>query len=178
MMALHEKRRELAISKVVVRTDCPYDARQQIKNDLIQGVIMSDDPKKSVSHTDLLGMTSSIVSAFLGGNRVEREALPHLINGTYAALEKLGNGVPADEVAVRKPAIPVRRSVTPDFLICLEDGRKLKMLKRHLRTSFGMTPDEYRSKWNLPTDYPMVAPNYAKRRSDFAKQIGLGRKPS
>ncbi len=139
---------------------------------------MSDDPKKTVSHVDLLGMTTDIVSAYLGGNRVDEKDLSLLINGTYTALEKLGNGTQTSELKACKPAIPVRRSVTPDFLICLEDGRKLKMLKRHLRTSYGMTPDEYRSKWNLPTDYPMVAPNYAKRRSDFAKQIGLGRKPS
>jgi predicted transcriptional regulator len=76
-----------------------------------------------------------------------------------------------------KPAVPIRRSVTPDYLVCLEDGKKLKMLKRHLRTTYNMTPEEYRAKWNLPPDYPMVAPNYAKQRSDFAKQIGLGRKP-
>jgi len=139
---------------------------------------MSDDPEKTVSHADLLGMTTDIVSAFLGGNRLAREDLSSVINGTYAALEKLSNGAEVDEPERCKPAIPVRRSVTPDYLVCLEDGRKLKMLKRHLRTSFGMTPDEYRAKWKLPTDYPMVAPNYAKRRSDFAKQIGLGRKPS
>jgi len=139
---------------------------------------MSDDPKKTVSHADLLSMTTNIVSAFLGGNRLIREDLSSLINGTYEALEKLSNGTDVDELQRGKPAIPVRRSVTPDYLVCLEDGRKLKMLKRHLRTSFGMTPDEYRTKWKLPIDYPMVAPNYAKRRSEFAKQIGLGRKPS
>lgn len=75
-----------------------------------------------------------------------------------------------------KPAVPVRRSVTPDYIVCLEDGKKLKMLKRHLRANYGMTPEEYRAKWNLPPDYPMVAPNYAKQRSEFAKKIGLGRK--
>jgi len=139
---------------------------------------MSDDLKKTVSHADLLGMTTDIVTAFLGGNRLVREDLSPLISGTYAALRQLNNGAEAAVPERGKPAIPVRRSVTPDYLICLEDGRKLKMLKRYLRTSFGMTPDEYRSKWNLPTDYPMVAPNYAKRRSEFAKQIGLGRKPS
>jgi predicted transcriptional regulator len=143
-----------------------------------KGGIMSDDSTKTVLRSDLLRLTTDIVSAYLGGNRVQREDLSTLINSTYAALETLGNGSESSKSTNFKPAIPVRRSVTPDFLICLEDGRKLKMLKRHLRTSFGMTPDEYRSKWNLPNDYPMVAPNYAKRRSDFAKQIGLGRKPS
>jgi len=139
---------------------------------------MGEDHKKSVSHADLLNMTSNIVSAYLGGNQIVREELSPLINGTYAALERLGKCVPEEDSIACKPAISVRRSVTPDYLVCLEDGRKLKMLKRYLRTSYGLTPEEYRTKWNLPSDYPMVAPNYAKRRSDFAKQIGLGRKPS
>lgn len=137
---------------------------------------MTENPGKTATHADLLRMTSEIVSAFLGGNRIGQDEIPPLISHTYSALARLGSeNLPARRENV-KPAIPVRRSVTPDYLVCLEDGRKLKMLKRHLRTAFGMTPDEYRSKWNLSSDYPMVAPNYAKRRSDFAKKIGLGRK--
>jgi predicted transcriptional regulator len=139
---------------------------------------MSDDQEKTVAHAELLRMTTDIVAAFLGGNSLEQEELSPLINGTYAALKQQGKNEETIKLPNAKPAISVRRSVTPDFLVCLEDGRKLKMLKRYLRTSYGMTPDDYRAKWNLPSDYPMVAPNYAKRRSDFAKKIGLGRKPS
>ncbi len=136
---------------------------------------MSDEPEKTVAHAELLRMTTDIVSAFLDGNSLGQEGVSPLIYGTYAALEKDQGTI---TLCNAKPAISVRRSVTPDFLICLEDGRKLKMLKRYLRTSYGLSPEDYRAKWNLPSDYPMVAPNYAKRRSEFAKKIGLGRKPS
>jgi predicted transcriptional regulator len=139
---------------------------------------MSDAPEKPVAHADLLRMTTDIVSAFLDGNNLSQEDIAPLITGTYAALAKQGDNPETVKHHNAKPAISVRRSVTPDFLVCLEDGRKLKMLKRYLRTSYGMSPDDYRAKWNLPSDYPMVAPNYAKRRSEFAKKIGLGRKPS
>ena len=139
---------------------------------------MSSDAKNAVSRTDLLSMTTDIVSAFLGHNHVAREDLSPLINGTYDALSGLADGTQEAQPVPSKPAIAVRKSVTPDYLVCLEDGRKLKMLKRHLRSSFNMTPEEYRFKWSLPSDYPMVAPNYAKHRSEFAKKIGLGRKPS
>ena len=139
---------------------------------------MSSDTKNAVSRTDLLSMTTDIVSAFLGHNHITREDLSPLINGIYDALSQLADGTSEIEQVSCKPAVAVRKSVTPDYLVCLEDGRKLKMLKRHLRSSYGMTPDEYRFKWSLPSDYPMVAPNYAKHRSEFAKKIGLGRKPS
>jgi len=139
---------------------------------------MSEESNSTVSHADLLAMTTDIVSAYLGGNQLIGEDLSPLINVTYSALQQLGNAPQVTESPISRPAVAVRRSVTPDYLVCLEDGRKLKMLKRHLRTTFGMTPDDYRSKWKLPFDYPMVAPNYAKRRSEFAKKIGLGRKPA
>jgi predicted transcriptional regulator len=98
-----------------------------------------------------------------------------MIRSVHATLGSFGEGASANGVALHPPAVPVKKSVTPDFIVCLEDGKKLKMLKRYLRSRYGLTPDAYRSKWNLPADYPMVAPNYAKRRSDFAKQIGLGK---
>jgi len=132
-----------------------------------------------ISRQDILRMTTDIVAAYAGKNNVGSEGLTRLITQVHAALDGLSNGSPQLDAAqkIRKPAIPVKRSVNPDFLVCLEDGRKLKMLKRHLRAAFNMTPEEYRSRWNLPSDYPMVAPNYAKRRSDFAKKMGLGKRP-
>jgi predicted transcriptional regulator len=124
---------------------------------------------------DLLSCTSEIVAAHVSNNSVPREELPHLIREVYDALAGLtGAGARADR---REPAVPVKKSVTPDYIVCLEDGKQLKMLKRHLMTAYNMTPDEYRERWGLPADYPMVAPNYAKRRSSLAKKIGLGTKP-
>lgn len=130
---------------------------------------------------ELLEMTADIVSAYVGNNSVSAGELPSLIASIHAALSQVST-VPV-EVAPepQEPAVPVRKSINPDFLICLEDGRKFKSLKRHLRTKYDMSPEEYRAKWNLPKDYPMVAPNYAKARSDLAKQMGLGqggRKPA
>jgi predicted transcriptional regulator len=98
-----------------------------------------------------------------------------LIHSVHSSLKNVETAAPAVQEEPQKPAVPIRKSVHPDYIICLEDGKKLKMLKRHLRTTYDMTPDEYRAKWNLPPDYPMVAPNYAAQRSDFAKKIGLGR---
>jgi predicted transcriptional regulator len=130
--------------------------------------------------SDLLGLTAEIVSAHVSNNPVSVNDLPTLIVEVHRTLASLGT-VPARVEAEKKmPAVPVKKSITPDYLICLEDGKKLKMLKRHLQTSYGMTPDQYRDKWGLPPEYPMVAPNYAKHRSSLAKQIGLGtqsRKP-
>ena len=100
--------------------------------------------------------------------------LPGLIQSVHRALSGVSSGAEAAEAAPKEPAVPIRRSITPDFLVCLEDGRKFKSLKRHLRTKYNMSPEEYRAKWGLPKDYPMVAPNYAKARSDLAKQMGLG----
>ena len=123
---------------------------------------------------DLLGLTTEIVAAHVSNNAVTLDELPLLINQVHRSLTTLGS---APEPAQEKlqPAVPVKKSVTPDFIICLEDGKKLKMLKRHLRSTYAMTPDDYRAKWGLPADYPMVAPNYAEQRSAFAKKIGLGR---
>ena len=126
------------------------------------------------SNPDLLDLVASIVSAHVAHNAVAPEALPGVIQSVYAALNGLGNEAPAVERP--EPAVPVKRSVFPDYIVCLEDGKKLKMLKRHLKASYGMTPEEYRARWSLPRDYPMVAPNYASRRSELAKEIGLGRK--
>jgi len=124
---------------------------------------------------DVLGLTAQIVSAHVSNNSIGAEALPNLIQEVYRTLA----GVGKEQVLPDKqqPAVPVKKSVYPDHIICLEDGKKLKMLKRHLKTSYNMTPDQYREKWQLPPDYPMVAPNYAKHRSSLAKKIGLGTKP-
>jgi len=131
--------------------------------------------------TELLEMTADIVSAYVGNNSVSATDLPGLIANIHAALSQVSTGVVEAAPEPREPAVPVRKSISPDFLICLEDGRKFKSLKRHLRTKYDMSPEDYRAKWNLPKDYPMVAPNYAKARSDLAKQMGLGqggRKPA
>ena len=121
-------------------------------------------------------MVADIVSAYVGYNSVDSGELPTLIRTVHAALSggEAGEAVPVESAP--KPAVPVRRSVTPEYLVCLEDGRKLKMLKRYLRTKYNMTPEQYRAKWGLPPDYPMVAPNYSNQRSNFAKKIGLGRR--
>ena len=126
---------------------------------------------------ELITLTSQIVSAFVSKNSVQASDLPALINNVYQSLKSLNQPQAAIEAAAElKPAVSVKKSVTPEYIICLEDGKKLKMLKRHLSSSSGMTPDEYRAKWGLPADYPMVAPNYAKARSDLALKLGLGRR--
>ena len=125
---------------------------------------------------EILRMTAEVVAAYVGNNSLPASQLSDVINTVYGTLNRVNkkNGA-AVNVNAQKAAVSVRRSVTPDYIICLEDGKKLKMLKRHLRTVYGLTPDEYRAKWRLPTNYPMVAPNYSKQRSAFAKKIGLGR---
>ena len=126
---------------------------------------------------EIIVLTSQIVSAYVSKNSLQASDLPALIGSVYQSLKSLDQPQAAVEAAVDlKPAVPVKKSVTPEYIICLEDGKKLKMLKRHLSSSYGMTPDEYRAKWGLPSDYPMVAPNYAKARSDLALKLGLGRK--
>ena len=126
---------------------------------------------------EIINLTSQIVSAFVSKNSVQASDLPALISSVYQSLKSVGQPQAAVEAAADlKPAVPVKKSVTPEYIICLEDGKKLKMLKRHLSSSYGMTPDEYRAKWGLPADYPMVAPNYAKQRSDLALKLGLGRR--
>ena len=122
---------------------------------------------------ELPALTTQIVAAYVANNTVAVNDLPGLIRQVHAALANVGG---ATEIAPERPqpAVPIKRSVMPDFIVCLEDGKKLKMLKRHLKTAFNMTPEEYRDRWDLPPDYPMVAPNYASQRSRLAKEIGLG----
>ncbi|MBT3171079.1 MAG: MucR family transcriptional regulator [Rhodospirillaceae bacterium] len=139
---------------------------------------MPEDNENNVDENELLRMTAEIVAAYVGNNSLSADQVPEIVRTVGAALRQVDQGDNGAEKAAGKPAVPIRRSITPDYIICLEDGRKLKMLKRHLRTTFGLTPDEYRARWGLPADYPMVAPNYAKRRSEFAKKIGLGQKRS
>ena len=136
---------------------------------------MSEQQENNLPEGTILRMTTDIVSAYVSKNVLPAQQIPEVINTVFSSLTGL-NGAPREAQAEpQKPAVPIRKSVTPDYIVCLEDGKKLKMLKRHLRSTYGMTPDEYREKWNLPPDYPMVAPNYAAQRSEFAKKIGLGR---
>jgi len=121
-------------------------------------------------------LTADIVAAHVSNNSVAVSDVSSLIQNVYAALSGLGGTLPTPEEKPQ-PAVSIRASVKPDYIVCLEDGKKLKMLKRHLMTSFGMTPEDYRAKWALPSDYPMVAPNYAEQRRALAVKIGLGRKP-
>ncbi|MBV8681375.1 MAG: MucR family transcriptional regulator [Caulobacteraceae bacterium] len=123
---------------------------------------------------EIIEMTAEIVAAYVENNTVAAGELPGLIQSVHRALSGVTAGPEAVEAPPKEPAVPVRRSITPDHLVCLEDGRKFKSLKRHLRTKYNMSPEEYRTKWGLPKDYPMVAPNYAKARSELAKQMGLG----
>jgi len=137
---------------------------------------MSEQPDAKFSHDDILRLTTEIAASYLGNNVLPAAQIPEVISTVYGALNSLGNG--AARADAPKPAVPIKKSIAGDFIVCLEDGKKLKMLKRHLRTTYGMTPDEYRAKWGLGPDYPMVAPNYAEQRSAFAKKIGLGRAPN
>lgn len=124
---------------------------------------------------DLLKLTSDIVAAYVSNNAIAVADIPGMIKSVHSTLGGLSSTSAHDMPTAQKPAVPVKKSVTPEHIICLEDGKKLKMLKRYLRSNYSMTPEEYRTKWNLPADYPMVAPNYAAQRSEFAKKIGLGR---
>ena len=123
---------------------------------------------------ELIEMTAEIVAAYASTNFVAASEVTGLIHSVHRALSGLSAGAGVVEAAPKEPAVPIKKSITPDHLICLEDGRKFKSLKRHLRTKYDLTPEDYRSKWGLPKDYPMVAPNYARARSDLAKQMGLG----
>ncbi len=126
---------------------------------------------------ELVELTADIVAAYVGNNAVPANELPALINDVYKALSSaVADGGEEKKKEELKPAVPIRRSVHPDYIICLEDGKKFKSLKRHLRTHYDMSPEEYREKWGLPPDYPMVAPNYAKARSELAKKMGLGQR--
>ena len=128
------------------------------------------------SDEDILKLVTEIVAAYVSKNPVAASELPGIIKNVHATLGSFaGAPAPKGATAPRPPAVPVKKSVTPDHIVCLEDGKKLKMLKRYLRSRYKMSPDDYRARWNLPPDYPMVAPNYAARRSEFAKKIGLGK---
>src|SRR6056297_2123809 len=131
--------------------------------------------EETIEHGDLLALTSAIVAAHVSNNPVSNTDLPSVIETVFGTLSTLRAGKEAE--VEQKPAVPIKKSVTDDYIVCLEDGKKLKMLKRHLNTAYGMTPEEYRQKWGLSPDYPMVAPNYSRTRKDLAKKIGLGRKP-
>ena len=133
---------------------------------------MPEQPESS----ELLALTTNIVASHVSNNMVAVAELPQLIQQVYVALANVGNASATASAPRPQPAVSIKRSVTPDYIICLEDGKKLKMLKRHLKTRYNITPDEYRERWGLAPDYPMVAPNYAAQRSDLAKKIGLGTK--
>jgi predicted transcriptional regulator len=125
---------------------------------------------------DILEMTTEIVASYVSGNEISAAGLSDLIRSVHTSLSGLGSHVEVDKLSEKpKAAVTIAKSITDDYIVCLEDGKRLKMLKRYLRSKYDLSPDDYRKRWNLPVDYPMVAPNYAKRRSEFAKQIGLGR---
>jgi predicted transcriptional regulator len=134
-----------------------------------------DNSQADMNET-LITLTSDIVAAHVSNNSVAVGELATVISSVYGALASLGQAVVVEEKAP-EPAVSIRSSIKPDYIVCLEDGKKLKMLKRHLMTHYNMTPDQYRARWNLAADYPMVAPNYAEKRRELAKKIGLGRKP-
>ena len=133
---------------------------------------MTEEQKQE--NSGLLSQTVEIVSSYVSNNTVAVGDLPRLIQETFVALRAQGEPAEQPDPERPKPAVPIKRSIQPDYIVCLEDGKELKMLKRHLKTAYDMTPDQYRARWDLAPDYPMVAPNYAKKRSELAKQIGLG----
>ena len=136
---------------------------------------MSNHVAATESSSELLKLVSEIVASYVSNNPVPVSELPAMIRSVHATLGGLTGSMAIDAVTSQKPAVSIKKSVTPEHLICLEDGKKLKMLKRYLRSRYGLSPDQYRTKWGLPADYPMVASNYAAQRSEFAKKIGLGR---
>lgn len=127
---------------------------------------------EKANFTEMMEMATEIVAAHVGNNPVPIAELPNLIQDVYKTLVTVGTEPQAAERP--KPAVPIKKSINPDYIVCLEDGKKLKMLKRHLKSAYNMSPEEYRDRWGLPADYPMVAPNYARHRSNLAKEIGLG----
>ena len=131
--------------------------------------------EQTITRAEILALTAEIVSSHVSNSSTARESVPELIQSVFDKLASLVSDAPAPTELT--PAVPIKKSVTDDYIVCLEDGKKLKMLKRHLMTSYGMTSEEYRARWGLKADYPMVAPNYAKTRQELAKKIGLGRKP-
>ena len=136
---------------------------------------MSNQAAAPDASSELLKLVGEIVASYVSNNPVPVSELPAMIRSVHATLGGLTGATAIDAVTTQKPSVPIKKSITPEFLICLEDGKKLKMLKRYLRSRYGLSPDQYRTKWGLPADYPMVASNYAALRSEFAKKIGLGR---
>jgi predicted transcriptional regulator len=137
---------------------------------------MTQEATGNPPHSDVLQMTTQVVAAYVGHNSVGEAQISEVIKSVYVSLAGLNGLTELTAKAKQKPAVSIKKSITADYLICLEDGKKLKMLKRHLRTAYGLTPEDYRAKWGLGSDYPMVAPTYAKQRSAFAKKIGLGKR--
>jgi predicted transcriptional regulator len=144
--------------------------------DRTRGQLVADQDQ-ATRQAELTAIVADIVSAYVGNNPVQPGDLPELIGSVYKSIGGLSNGRAVEEPQPLAPAVPVKKSVTPDYIVCLEDGKKFKSLKRHLGVHYNLTPDEYRAKWGLPASYPMVAPNYAAARSSLAKKMGLGRKP-
>ena len=136
---------------------------------------MAEAGAPKTAEEELLRMTTEVVAAYVSNNTLATGQLGDVIHTVYNSLRSLDHPVAESAPEVLKPAVPIRKSITPEYLVCLEDGKKLKMLKRHLRSTYNLSPDEYRAKWGLAPDYPMVAPKYAQQRSEFAKKIGLGR---
>ena len=136
---------------------------------------MTQEVSDDLPHTDLLRMTTQVVAAYVGHNVVGEAQISDVIKSVYASLAGLNGHTELTAKAKQKPAVSIKKSITADYLICLEDGKKFKMLKRHLRTEYDLSPEDYRAKWRLGSDYPMVAPNYSKQRSALAKKIGLGK---
>jgi predicted transcriptional regulator len=136
---------------------------------------MAETAEPKMAEDELLRITADVVAAYVGNNTLPTTQLADVINAVYRSLRGLDAQAAEPPPEPLKPAVPIRKSITPDYLVCLEDGKRLKMLKRHLRSTYNMTPDEYRMRWGLAADYPMVAPHYAEQRSEFAKKIGLGR---
>jgi len=159
----------IQVGALQLRNGCICAARRVWQVAAMEEATMADK-----LNTDVLELTAKIVSAHVGTNEVTVAALPGLIQSVYRSLAMAGTIEPAP--ALPTPAVPTRRSVFPDHVVCLEDGKKLRMLKRYLRVRYGMTPEQYRQRWGLPADYPMVAPSYSSYRSSLAKQTGLGRK--
>ena len=143
--------------------------------DRVRYIKMTDKIALKMSNADILVLTSDIVASHVANNAATLDELPIIIEQVFYSLKNLEGGTTLAETNNLRPAVAIKKSITPDYIICLEDGKKLKMMKRHLNSKFGLTPDAYRQKWGLPSDYPMVAPNYADRRRELAKEIGLGR---
>ncbi len=141
-----------------------------------RGENMTQEVSDNLPHTDVLQITAQVVAAYVGHNSVGEAQISDVIKSVYASLAGLDGHAELAANAKQKPAVPIKKSITEDYLVCLEDGKKLKMLKRHLRTAYDLSPEDYRAKWRLGSDYPMVAPNYAKQRSALAKKIGLGKR--